>query len=53
MEKQIKEWINAHQRDLAIVAITAIVVARLAPRRNVAYIQDSDGSYWVMPVKKA
>jgi len=53
MEKQIKDWINAHRKEIALVAVTAVVTMRFAPRRNVAYVQDQDGSYWVLPIKNS
>jgi hypothetical protein len=52
MEQQIKEWINAHKKEIAIVAITAVIALKFAPHRNVAYIQDADGSYVFLPLKQ-
>jgi hypothetical protein len=54
MERQIKEWVNAHRKEIGLVLATVLVTAKFLPRKNdVAVVQNTDGSYWILPMKKA
>lgn len=52
MEEKLVRWFKEHRKEVAIVAITALVTAKFCNRHGYALITEADGTTFAFPMKK-